>query len=111
MDTLLCDYLVFIKENDQSLNYLQICGKSIAEIFGKKQQIKQQKYNLKKSEKLNFDYTVNLIDRHQMFYCNHMSRKPGLFRKSFLNKNDPHTEYIAKDHFSELIDERLLNTS
>jgi len=46
-----------------------------------------------------------------MFYCNHMSRKPGLFRKSFLNKNDPHTEYIAKDHFSELIDERLLNTS
>ena len=68
MDTLLSDYLVFIKENDQSLNYLQICGKSIAEIFEKKQQIKQQKYNLKKSEKLNFDYTVNLIDKHQMFY-------------------------------------------
>jgi len=36
MDTLLCDYLVFIKENDQSLNYLQICGKSIAELFEKK---------------------------------------------------------------------------
>ena len=46
-----------------------------------------------------------------MFYWNHMSRKPWIFRKSFFNKNDPHTEYIAKDHFSELNDERLLNTS